>query len=151
MATKGYHALVGLCLALAFAGCQGGGSGEPDPGVSPLGEGGRSAAPSGSQAHYETVVEMLRGKVPGLEVIEVESGRIEVRIRGMTQSLQATGQEPLIVVDGVPSPRPAGEVLMSLNPNQVATINVLRDVSSTAIYGTRGANGVILVQMVKRD
>lgn len=149
---KGYHAVVGLCLALAFAGCQGGGSGEPNSGVAPLGEeGARSAAPTGSQAHYETVVEMLRGKVPGLEVVEVESGRIEVRIRGMTQSLQATGQEPLIVVDGVPSPRPAGEVLMSLNPNQVATISVLRDVSSTAIYGTRGANGVILVQMVKRD
>jgi TonB-dependent SusC/RagA subfamily outer membrane receptor len=105
------------------------------------------------RAHYESVVEMLRGQVPGLEILEPAPGRIEVRIRGMTQSLQTNaegapvGQEPLVVVDGVPRSRPAGEVLLSLNPKDVASISVLKDLASTAIYGTKGANGVIVVRM----
>jgi TonB-dependent SusC/RagA subfamily outer membrane receptor len=97
------------------------------------------------RSHYESVVEMLRGKAPGLEIVENSAGSIEVRIRGMTQSLREDMQEPLVVIDGVPSGRPAGQVLLSLEPRNVASIEVLRDVSSTAVWGTRGANGVILI------
>jgi TonB-dependent SusC/RagA subfamily outer membrane receptor len=109
-----------------------------------------------SQAHYESVIEMLRGQVPGLEILEMGTGQIEVRIRGLNQSLQtdaggaSVGQQPLVVVDGVPSGRPAGEVLMALNPQDVASISVLKDVSSTAVYGTKGANGVIIVRLTRR-
>jgi len=105
---------------------------------------------SADMGHYESVVEMIRGRAPGVELLEVSPGVIEVRIRGMNQSLQVTGQEPLVVVDGVPSSRPAGQALMSLNPNDVASIDILKDVSSTTVYGTRGANGVILITMKRR-
>ena len=131
--------MAAVCIAAAV-GCAGGGAG------------GSSPAPASStvsdQTHYESVVEMLRGHVPGLEIVENGEGSIEVRIRGMTQSMGgASDQQPLVVVDGVRSSRPAGEALLSLNPRDVATISVLKDVSSTAIYGTKGANGVILVQL----
>lgn len=102
------------------------------------------------RAHYESVIDMIRGKAPGVHVIEVSPGQFEVRIRGMHQSLQATGQEPLVVLDGVASNRPAGELLMSLDPQDVMSIQVLKDVSSTAVYGTRGANGVLIIQTRRR-
>jgi TonB-dependent SusC/RagA subfamily outer membrane receptor len=110
-----------------------------------------------AQTHYESVVEMLRGQVPGLEILESGTRSIEVRVRGMNQSLQtnadgaSVSQQPLVVVDGVPSPRPAGDALLALNPQDVATITVLKDVASTAIYGTKGANGVILVRLKRRN
>jgi TonB-dependent SusC/RagA subfamily outer membrane receptor len=144
-----------IALAFTFAGCGGGpaseGPGGPAPATAGTREAGtvRAGAMSADRSHYQSVVEMLRGKAPGLEIIEVESGRIEVRIRGLTQSLQPTNQEPLVVVDGMPSSRPAGEVLMTLNPRDVAGIDVLKDVSSTAVYGTRGANGVIIVTLIR--
>jgi TonB-dependent SusC/RagA subfamily outer membrane receptor len=105
---------------------------------------------AGDRAHYESVLEMLRGKAPGVQVIEVAPGQFQVRIRGVNQSLQATGQEPLVVLDGVASSRPAGQLLMSLNPQDVVRIEVLRDVASTAVYGVRGANGVLIVQTRRR-
>jgi len=105
---------------------------------------------STDRSHYESVIEMLRGRAPGLTIIENQNGTIEVRIRGSAQSFQESAQEPLVVVDGVPSSRPAGQALLALNPNDVSSIQVLKDVSSTAIYGTRGANGVILVSMRRR-
>jgi TonB-dependent SusC/RagA subfamily outer membrane receptor len=102
-------------------------------------------------AHYDNVIEMLRGKAPGLEIVENSAGKIEVRIRGMSQSFQAGGQEPLVVVDGAPAGRPAGEALLALNPTDIDRIQVLRDVASTSVYGTRGANGVILVTTKRRE
>ena len=101
---------------------------------------------AGDRGHYESALEMLRGKAPGVQVIEVAPGQFEIRIRGVNQSLQATGQEPLVVLDGVASSRPAGQLLMSLNPEDVVSIEVVRDVASTAVYGVRGANGVLIVQ-----
>lgn len=98
------------------------------------------------RAHYESALEMLRGKAPGVQLIEMAPGQFEVRIRGVNQSLQAGGQEPLVVLDGAASSRPAGQLLMSLNPEDVVSIQVLRDVASTAVYGVRGANGVLIVQ-----
>lgn len=142
--------VVAVCVATAV-GCAGGGPGSSS--TAPAGEG---AAPNASstgtdQTHYESVVEMLRGRVPGLEIVETGEGAIEVRIRGMTQSMGvASDQQPLVVVDGVRSSRPAGEALLSLNPRDVATISVIKDVGSTAIYGTKGANGVILVRLKRR-
>lgn len=102
------------------------------------------------RAHYESALEMLRGKAPGVQLIEVTPGQFEVRIRGVSQSLQATGQEPLVVLDGVASSRPAGQLLMSLSPGDVVSIQVIRDVASTSVYGVRGANGVLIVQTRRR-
>src|SRR5690606_28938144 len=88
------------------------------------------------------VAETLKGRVPGLDIrttgyLPGESPQI--RIRG-ARSL-AAGNDPLIVVDGVPI---AGG-LTDINPNSVASIEVLKDASATAVYGSRGANGVVLI------
>jgi len=153
---KKNHILIFAALSIlpALSAC-GGGAAENSGATTPSPQAGESARrvplPATDQAHYENMVEMLRGKVPGLEIIETAPGTIEVRIRGGNQSLQtgAGSQEPLVVIDGMPQARRAGEVLMTLNPNDVASIDVLKDVSSTAIYGTRGANGVIIIRMVR--
>jgi len=86
--------------------------------------------------------EALQGKAAGVDITSgTRPGTIgSVRIRG-SRSLTATN-EPLYVVDGVPLS--AGGI-ETLNPSDIASIDILKDASSTAIYGSRGANGVILV------
>ncbi len=64
---------------------------------------------------------------------------MQIRIRGQ-RSLNASN-DPLVVLDGIPFPGNIGEI----NPNDIKSIDILKDASATAIYGSRGANGVILV------
>ncbi|MEO6915038.1 MAG: TonB-dependent receptor plug domain-containing protein, partial [Chitinophagaceae bacterium] len=78
------------------------------------------------------IIGLLAGKIPGVDV----SGSA-IRIRGTT-SFNFT--EPLIVIDGF-----LGGSLSNVNPNDVMNMEVLKDASSTAIYGARGANGVIVI------
>ena len=85
----------------------------------------------------------MQGRVAGAEVMSTtgEPGATTtIRIRG-TRSVEASN-EPLIVVDGVVD---AISDLNDINPEDIESITVLKDASSTAIYGARGANGVILV------
>ncbi len=86
-------------------------------------------------------LQALQGKAAGVEVIS-NSGQPgagnSVRIRGI-QSWSA-GTEPVYVIDGVIS-----DNMNTINPNDIENISVLKDASSTAIYGARGANGVVLV------
>lgn len=96
-----------------------------------------------STAPVTSVAQALQGKIAGAEFAS-GSGEVgesaEIRIRG-SRSITA-GNKPLIVVDGVPD---AVEDLNEINPADIVNISVLKDISSTAIYGSRGANGVILV------
>ena len=89
------------------------------------------------------IAQALQGRIAGADFSSGtgelgESGTIQIR---GTRSLSA-GNEPLIIVDGVID---AVSSLNDLNPEDITAISVLKDVSSTAIYGARGANGVILV------
>lgn len=88
----------------------------------------------------------LQGQAPGVQVIQ-RSGQpgegVSIKIRG-TNSIQA-GNEPLYVVDGLP----LDGLSAQLNPSDIETIEVLKDASSTAIYGSRGANGVIMITTKK--
>lgn len=90
-----------------------------------------------------TLADMLRGKVAGVQVTEVAGGGIQVRIRG-NRSLMG-GNDPLYVVDDMAIQAPDG-ILYHINPRDVESISVLKDASATAIYGSRGANGVILIK-----
>jgi TonB-linked SusC/RagA family outer membrane protein len=86
--------------------------------------------------------EELAGKIAGVNVSTnsgAPGGETKIRIRGYSSINSST--DPLYVVDGVVWTEGGA----SINPNDVASIDVLKDASSTAIYGTRGANGVILV------
>ena len=85
--------------------------------------------------------QMLQGKVAGLSIVQ-SSGSPEngasIRLRGGT-SLSASNS-PLIVVDGIP-----GVDMNTVQPSEIQSIDVLKDASAAAIYGSRGANGVIIV------
>lgn len=96
--------------------------------------------------HVTDVAELLQGRVPGLQVIRLGNGDISLRIR-QDDSIQSTG-EPLVILDGAPvSAQNLSLVLRQLNPNEIDTIDVLRDVASTSVYGQKGAHGVIVIRM----
>ena len=87
--------------------------------------------------------DMLKGKVPGVHIIPGDGGpgsSATIRVRGAA-SLNASN-EPLIVVDGVMD---AVSDLNDLNMADIESVTILKDASSTAIYGSRGSNGVIIV------
>ena len=96
--------------------------------------------------------DLLRGKIAGLEVVTRRDGRQVLRIRGGTPSLVgAQEQEPLILVDGVPIASDAlASALAGMTPDDIRQVDVLKDVASTSIYGTRGAAGVILITTTRR-
>ena len=90
----------------------------------------------------ENVLSSLQGQLAGVEISTnsgAPGGELEVHIRGAA-SISAS-DVPLYVVDGIPV-----DDLNSLNPDDIESIDVLKDASSSAIYGSRGANGVILIK-----
>jgi TonB-dependent SusC/RagA subfamily outer membrane receptor len=94
-----------------------------------------------SDVRVSQMGELLWGRVPGLEVSRRADGSFALRIRGPSSLIG--GEEPLIILNGVPLV--ASRDLRSINPKDVARVDVLKDASSTAIYGSRGANGVIVI------
>lgn len=89
-------------------------------------------------------VEEMLSDVSGVRVLALAGGGIRVQIRGATSIYGGT--EPLYVVDGMPMHFEAGRGLSWLNPADIDTIDVLKDASATAIYGSRGANGVVIIK-----
>ncbi|GLU52756.1 SusC/RagA family TonB-linked outer membrane protein [Dyadobacter frigoris] len=89
------------------------------------------------------VTRMLQGQAPGV-IIKQKSGtpgqQFDVKVRGIS-SLGA-GSDPLYVIDGFPVGTSVGQ---NLNPSDIETISILKDAASTAIYGARGSNGVVLI------
>lgn len=105
-----------------------------------------------------TIDQALQGKAAGVEITQMSGkpgSETSIRIRGTT-SINA-GNEPLYVVDGILINSDGGDIsvggtrgprispLSSLNPNDIESIEILKDASSTAMYGSRGSNGVILI------
>ncbi len=98
--------------------------------------------------------QLIAGKIAGVSIIQNNGepgGKPQIRIRGGT-SING-GNEPLIVIDGVPIDNEGTAAgrnpLNFLNPSDIETYNVLKDASATAIYGSRGANGVIIITTKK--
>lgn len=103
--------------------------------------------------------QLLQGKAAGVQISNssgAPGGRVNIRIRGAS-SINA-GNEPLFVIDGIPvynsSKDPGGtsygtftptNALASINPNDIASVEILKDASATAIYGSRGSNGVVII------
>lgn len=88
------------------------------------------------------ITQALQGRVSGVQMDQTSTkpgATMQIRIRG-TRSLNASN-DPLVVLDGIPF---AGS-LSDIDPNSIKSIDILKDASATAIYGARGANGVILV------
>lgn len=89
------------------------------------------------------VASALQGKAPGVQVsmASAKPGEpVKIRVRGST-SLEGTN-EPLYVIDGIPAEQ---EDMIAINPDDIQSIDILKDASAAAIYGSRAANGVVLV------
>lgn len=92
-----------------------------------------------------SVANVLQGRVPGLSIRQSSAspeGEYKMVIRGAAST--GAGNDPLYVVDGFP-----GGDINTINPNDIESVEVLKDASATAIYGARAANGVILINTKK--
>jgi TonB-linked SusC/RagA family outer membrane protein len=90
-----------------------------------------------------SMAQAMQGRATGVQVSQTSNapgGGVSIRIRG-GNSIQG-GNEPLYVVDGYPLPN---ESSPTINPNDIESIDILKDASATAIYGSRGANGVVII------
>lgn len=97
-----------------------------------------------AKAPGQSVEQVLAGRFPGVEVLRTADGGFAVRIRGGS-SLRG-GNTPLYVLDGVEiDPGPNG-YLTGVNPNDIESIQVLKEPAETALYGVRGSNGVIIIK-----
>lgn len=110
-----------------------------------------------------SVEELLQGQLGGVDIIlggGDPGARSSIRIRG-TSTLNASS-EPLIVIDGVPYPTDIDEdfdfstandedlgALLNIAPNDIESVEVLKDAAATAIWGTKGANGVLVIKTKK--
>ena len=113
-----------------------------------------------------SVDQMLQGTAPGVQVSQASSapgGGISIRVRGGTSVTEGVSNEPLYVIDGFPIEVDYGadnaglsggrtaritvpsNPLTTLNPRDIESIEILKDASATAIYGSRAANGVVLI------
>ena len=90
----------------------------------------------------KSMADLLEGRFPGVEVRRLASGGLSVRIRG--QRTFRGSSEPLYVIDGMPMQGTDG-ILTDLDPRDIESIDVLKDAAATSVYGSRGANGVILI------
>ncbi|MGJ5641322.1 SusC/RagA family TonB-linked outer membrane protein [Formosa sp. S-31] len=92
------------------------------------------------QGNVKDAAQLVQGKVAGLTVSTPSgdpTGNSQIKLRGISSILG--GSDPLVLVDGVPGS------LNTVAPEDIASIDVLKDGSATAIYGTRGTNGVIII------
>ena len=99
-----------------------------------------------NQIAASNAAEALQGRVAGVLMTQTSSkpgAEMQIRIRGQ-RSLSASN-DPLIVLDGIPF---MGQ-LSDINPTDIKSMDILKDASATAIYGSRGANGVIIITTVK--
>jgi iron complex outermembrane receptor protein len=99
-----------------------------------------------TKGNIVTPENLLSGRVAGVNITTsgAPGSGSQIRIRGGS-SLNASN-DPLIVIDGLPL---SGINLSSINPNDIETFSILKDASATAIYGSRGANGVIIITTKK--
>lgn len=93
------------------------------------------------------IAESLGGRIAGVQVSSTDGGlgdNFNITIRGAGSLTQSTA--PLYVIDGFPQETSG---MSSLNPNDIESIDILKDASATAIYGSRGANGVVIITTKK--
>lgn len=95
---------------------------------------------------YTSPAQLLQGKVPGLTIANTSdpNGSPSISLRGASSLRSGEAMEPYYVIDGVP-----GVSLSLVAPEDIESIDVLRDASATAIYGSKAANGVIIVTTKK--
>ena len=101
--------------------------------------------------NVSTISRALEGAAPGIQVSSVDGQPgldMAIRVRGVSSTIDGSATA-LVVIDGVPAQ--TSNPLSTINPSDIASVSVLKDAASTALYGSRGANGVILVTTKKGE
>ena len=136
---------VAACGLLLAVGCATKSANTPRPSASPNSVTSDEIQRQG--ATDDPIEKVLQGRVAGVSVSRSADGGIAVRIRGATSIYG--NSEPLYVLDGMPiQPGPNG-TLTGINPYDIESIQVLKDPADVAMYGVRGANGVIVIKTKK--
>jgi TonB-dependent SusC/RagA subfamily outer membrane receptor len=130
-----------ILAAVIVGGCS---SRSPSNNSPPPSRGADVTAADIERAPGQSIEDHLKGKVAGVTVARTSDGGISVRIRGATSFYGSN--EPLYVLDGVPIAPGPGGALTGVDPYDIESIKVLKDPADTALYGMRGANGVIVIQ-----
>jgi TonB-dependent starch-binding outer membrane protein SusC len=137
--TRALAALASVSLA-ALAACASGGSANRDLPSRPA----ASDTASLGAGDGRTVSNMLQGRFPGVVVNPADGGGIQILIRGGSSSWNSVNDEPLYLLDDSPLP-PGHKGIVYVNPNDIQRIQVLKNPEDVAVYGARGANGVVLI------
>jgi TonB-dependent SusC/RagA subfamily outer membrane receptor len=103
----------------------------------------RDEIPLAESARYAHIQDLLIARVPGVEVRPTGNGQFALFVRG--RPALSDRHEALVVIDGMQFSQDGSEALSGLTPRDVKRVEVLRDAAATGSYGTRGANGVVLV------
>ena len=138
------HRLLGVLLGFAAA-CshQKNATGE---GPSPASAAPHSVMTSEDIEHApgRSIAQLLSDRFPGVSVSETAGGGLSIRIRGVTSFMG--GNQPLCMVDDVPVDLERGANVRAINAHDIASIEVVQDPAGLALYGVRGANGVIVIR-----
>ena len=130
-----------LVAVLAGACARGGTAPSPDGGVTP------TSSPRSDEVRPTTgepIEKVLQGRISGVDVSAAPDGGLRVWIRGASNLDE--NHQPLYILDGMPIvPGPNGS-LSGLSPYDIESIKVLKDAASLTMYGSRGANGVIVIK-----
>src|SRR2546426_11945029 len=116
----------------------------PDSSVAPPPAASTVSSEEQARQPATSLEQLLAGRISGVTVTPAPGGGIVVRIGGPKSFY--SNEDPLFIVDGVPIERVFNGTLNWLNPHDVESITVLKDPSTTAIYGVRGANGVVIIK-----
>lgn len=134
-------------IAILLAGCGGSSRRTAQPPTPAANSATVTADDIQRNAPDQPIEKALAGRIAGVVVSRTPDGGIAVRIRGGT-SLYGNN-EPLYVVDGVAIQAGPNGALTGINPYDIESIRVLKDAAETAMYGSRGANGVIIIKTKK--
>jgi len=135
-----------LLLAALLAGCsQAGPRTAETPAPKQAGTAQVATADDVRQSPNVPIEQQLMARSPGVVIARTSEGNLTIRIRGGSSSVQGNNA-PLYIVDGVPFSPSTDGGLSGLNPHDIQSIRVLKDATDITMYGSRGANGVIVIK-----
>ena len=135
-----------LLIGALLVGCSsaGGGSSQtPAPKQSGAAQG--ATASDIQQSPNQPIEQQLQARSPGVVIGRNSAGDLTIRIRGGSSSVSGNNA-PLYIVDGVPFSPSVDGGLSGINPSDIQSIKVLKDAADITMYGSRGANGVIVIK-----
>lgn len=146
MASSSSHRVLCVAALSAFiVGCGSSGGKPASTSPSPAPQGGSTVTSQDIHpAANEPIEKVLQGRISGVVVSQAPDGGILIQIRGQSAAMGNT--QPLYVLDGVPiEPGPNGS-LSGISAYDIESIKVLKDPTDLTMYGSRGANGVIIIK-----